>query len=87
MPDLSLPGATQLRALDGLASDARSLLRRSTRLERQTADLSDTDLTGQARDLVAAAEHLLASFEEKRRDSRLLARQHLRGTEVDAEHP
>lgn len=87
MPDLSLPGAIQLRALDGLASDARSLLRRATRLERQTADLSDANLDDQARDLVDAAEHLLTTLEERRRDGRLLARQHLRGTEAGADQP
>lgn len=87
MPDLSLPGAIQLRALDGLASDARSLLRRATRLERQTADLSDANLDDRARDLVDAAEHLLTTFEERRRDGRLLARQHLLGPEAGADQP
>jgi len=87
MPDLSLPGAIQLRALDGLASDARSLLRRATRLERQTADLSDANLDDQARDLVDAAEHLLTTFEERRRDGRLLARQHLLGPEAGGDQP
>jgi hypothetical protein len=87
MPDLSVPGAGQLRALDGLASDARSIVRRASRLERQTADLGDATLTEQVRELTGAAEQLLASFEERRRDGRLLARQQLRGSDTEPDRP
>ncbi|HVB14427.1 MAG TPA: hypothetical protein VNH38_06710 [Candidatus Dormibacteraeota bacterium] len=87
MPDLSKPGAGRLRALDALASDARSLLRRAGRVQRQTADLGDSAITQQGRELVEAAEQLLNSLEERRRDERLLARQQLRGLGTDADQP
>ncbi|HVB53609.1 MAG TPA: hypothetical protein VNF24_05400 [Candidatus Acidoferrales bacterium] len=87
MPDLSVSGAGRLRALDALASDTRSLLRRAGKVQRNTADLGDPSVTEQGRELVDATERLLASLEERRRDERLLARQHLRGIGRDADQP
>jgi hypothetical protein len=87
MPDLSAPGASQLRALDGLASDTRSILRRASRLQRQTRDLGDPALSEQGRELVATAERLLSSLEERRREGRMLARQQLRGSVAELEQP
>jgi len=87
MPDFSVPGAARLRALDALASDTRSLLRRAGRVQRQTADLGDPVVTEQGRELQDAAERLLNSLEERRREERLLARQQLRGIPVDTDGP
>jgi erythromycin esterase-like protein len=87
MPDFSVPGAARLRALDALASDTRSLLRRAGRLQRQTADLGDSVVTEQGRELQDAAERLLNSVEERRREERLLARQQLRGIPADTDGP
>jgi len=87
MPDFSVPGAARLRALDVLASDTRSLLRRAGRVQRQTADLGDPVVTEQGRELQDAAERLLNSLEERRREERLLARQQLRGIPVDTDGP
>ena len=87
MPDFSVPGAARLRALDALASDTRSLLRRAGRVQRQTADLGDPVVTDQGRELQDAAERLLNSLEERRREERLLARQQLRGIPVDTDGP
>ena len=87
MPDFSVPGAARLRALDALASDTRSLLRRAGRLQRQTAALGDSVVTEQGRELQDAAERLLNSVEERRREERLLARQQLRGIPADTDGP
>ena len=87
MPDFSVPGAARLRALDALASDTRSLLRRAGRVQRQTADLGDSVVTEQGRELQDAAERLLNSVEERRREERLLARQQLRGIPADTDGP
>jgi CRISPR/Cas system-associated endonuclease/helicase Cas3 len=87
MPDFSVPGAARLRALDALASDTRSLLRRAGRVQRQTADLGDPVVTEQGRELQDAAERLLNSLEERRREERLLARQQLRGIPADTDGP
>ena len=87
MPDFSVPGAARLRALDALASDTRSLLRRAGRVQRQTADLGDPVVTEQGRELQDAAERLLNSVEERRREERLLARQQLRGIPADTDGP
>jgi hypothetical protein len=87
MPDFSVPGAARLRALDALASDTRSLLRRAGRVQRQTADLGDPVVTDQGRELQDAAERLLNSLEERRREERLLARQQLRGIPADTDGP
>lgn len=87
MPDFSVPGAARLRALDALASDTRSLLRRAGRVQRQTADLGDSVVTEQGRELQDAAERLLNSLEERRREERLLARQQLRGIPADTDGP
>jgi hypothetical protein len=83
MPDFSAPGVDRLRALDSLASDARSLLRRAGRVQRQTADLADPALTEQSVELVAATERLLASVEERRQEERQRARRQLRGIATD----
>ncbi|MGA7173416.1 MAG: hypothetical protein WCB86_06965 [Candidatus Dormiibacterota bacterium] len=87
MPDLSTPGASRLRALDAVAADTRSLLRRAGKVQRQTADLGDPAVTEQGQELVDAAQRLLESLEERRRDERLLARQHIRGGDRDFEQP
>jgi hypothetical protein len=87
MPDFSVPGAARLRALDALASDTRSLLRRAGRVQRQTADLGDPVVTEQGRELQDAAERLLNSLEGRRREERLLARQQLRGIPADTDGP
>jgi hypothetical protein len=85
MPDFSAPGAARLRALDALASDVRSLLRRGGRVQRQTADLGDTELTEQCGELLQATERLLASVEERRHEERQQARRQLRGITSDQE--
>ncbi|MGC2193019.1 MAG: hypothetical protein WA751_11885 [Candidatus Dormiibacterota bacterium] len=87
MPDLSVPGASRLRALDTVASDTRSLVRRAAKIQRQTADLGDPLLTEQGRELVDATERLLNVLEERRRDERLLARQQLRGVNSRSDEP
>lgn len=83
MPDLSGPGAQRIRALDGLASDTRSLLRRGARVRRQTADLEDPLLDAQSLALLEAAERLLRSLEERRQEERQQARQRLRLSRAD----
>ncbi|HUY09087.1 MAG TPA: hypothetical protein VMW80_06510 [Candidatus Dormibacteraeota bacterium] len=87
MPDLSVPGAGRLRALDAVAADTRSLLRRASKVQRQTADLGDPLVTEQGQELVVIAQRLLESLEERRRDERLLARQQIRGANRDTEQP
>jgi erythromycin esterase-like protein len=56
-------------------------------VQRQTADLGDPVVTEQGRELQDAAERLLNSLEERRREERLLARQQLRGIPVDTDGP
>jgi|GEM_PF-4916290 len=85
MPDFSAPGADRLRALDALTSDVRSLLRRAGRVQRQTADVGDIELTEQSEELLAATERLLASVEERRHQERQQARRQLRGITSDQE--
>jgi hypothetical protein len=87
VPDLSIPGASRLRALDAVTTDTRSLLRRAGKVQRQTADLGDPVVTEQGQELVDAAQRLLESLEERRRDERLLARQQIRGGDRDSEQP
>jgi hypothetical protein len=85
MPDFSTQGADRLRALDALASDVRSLLRRAGRVQRQTADVGDTELTEQSGELLEATERLLAGVDERRHEERLQARRQLRGIAGDQE--
>jgi hypothetical protein len=85
MPDFTTPGADRLRALDALVSDVRSLLRRAGRVQRQTADVGDIELTEQSGELLEAAERLLAGVEERRREERQEARRQLRGITRDQE--
>ncbi|HEY6537638.1 MAG TPA: hypothetical protein VI138_01190 [Candidatus Dormibacteraeota bacterium] len=87
MPDLSLPSAGRLRALDGLASDTRSLLRRAGRVQRLAADLGDPALDDQSRELVDATERLLSCFEERRREARLAARQRVLDPGPETDEP
>jgi sensor histidine kinase YesM len=85
MPDFSAPGADRLKALDALASDVRSLLRRTARAQRQIADLSDPELTHSSRELLDATERLLALVEERRQQERQQTRRQLRGVANDQE--
>lgn len=85
MPDFSAPGADRVKALDVLASDVRSLLRRAARVQRQLADFSDPELTESGRELLDATERLLASVEEHRQKERQQARRQLRGIANDQE--
>ncbi|MGH7643661.1 MAG: hypothetical protein ACRENX_11765 [Candidatus Dormibacteria bacterium] len=87
MPDLSVPGPSRLRAVDALAADTRSLLRRATKVQRQTADLGETAITEQGQLVVEVTERLLGSLEDLRRDERLLARQNLQGIGGDSDQP
>jgi hypothetical protein len=85
VPDFSASGADRLKALDALASDVRSLLRRAARVQRQMADLSEPELTESGRELLDATERLLASVEERRQQERQQARRQLRGIANDQE--
>jgi sensor histidine kinase YesM len=85
MPDFSAPGADRLKALDALASEVRSLLRRTARAQRQIADLSDPELTQSSRELLDATERLVARVEERRQQERQQTRRQLRGVADDQE--
>jgi len=85
VPDFSAPGTDRLKALDALASDVRSLLRRAARVQRQAADLSDPELTESSGELLEATERLLAGVEERRQHERQQARRQLRGIASDQE--
>ncbi|HUY25169.1 MAG TPA: hypothetical protein VMV09_07695 [Candidatus Saccharimonadales bacterium] len=85
MPDFSAPGADRLKALDALASDVRSLLRRAARVQRQAADLAAPELTESSGELLEVTERLLAAVEERRQHERQQARRQLRGIAGDQE--
>ncbi|MFZ0168597.1 MAG: hypothetical protein WAL64_04125 [Candidatus Dormiibacterota bacterium] len=85
MPDFSAPGVDRLKALDALASDVRSLLRRTARVQRQAADLAAPELTESSGDLLEVTEGLLAAVEERRQHERQQARRQLRGIASDQE--
>lgn len=87
MPDLSSPAGARLRALDRLTSDTRALLRRVARVQSQTAELEDSVLSQQGRELVDTTERLLTSLEERRQVERRAARRQLRGIPVETEQP
>jgi hypothetical protein len=79
MPDLGSVGADRIRALDAVASDTRSLLRRAARMRQQTSNLGDPELAALGSELVELAERLLIRLEEHRAEERRRARQQLRG--------
>ena len=76
-----------MRALDALASDTRSLLRRAGKVQRRAADLGDPQVTEQGGELLDAAARLLDSLERRRTAERQLARQLVRGQSDDGEQP
>ena len=85
MPDFSAPGADRLKALDALASDVRSLLRRAARVQRQAADLAAPELTESSGELLEVSERLLAAVEERRQHVRQQASRQLSGIAGDQE--
>lgn len=87
MPDLSVPGPGRMRALDALASDTRSLLRRAGKVQRRAADLGDPQVTEQGGELLDATARLLDSLERRRVAERQLARQLVRGRSEAEEEP